>query len=268
MIQAKPSETSSNHNLKLNTYYGSNLKIIKNEAQPNDWDCLAIFFGFEGTGKSTLMFQSAKFLDPGFNLSRVVFTPEQFNKVVDEAPVGSCVVWDEAITGATASQHARSINQAVISKLTQIRKKKMIFFLGFPYLHMLGKYFVSRCLFSCYVYAKDFNDRGYFSFYDFKKTNILYNVMKGQFNNYPIAALNIYSKNFSGTFGKKIPFSAKDYDDKKEEARLTERKTTGGLSKEDKTKMVKRARDLGISMGKLAKIMDVSKQTVYNYLSE
>lgn len=258
----------SNIYIYKNTYYASNLNIIKNEVQPNDWDCLSIYHGFEGTGKSTLMFQTAKYLDDSFNLDHVVFTPEQFNEVVDKEPKGSCIVWDEAITGATASQHAKTVNHSVISKLTQIRKKNMIFLLGFPYLYMLSKYFVSRALFSCQVYAKDFNDRGYFCFYDFNKTNYIYNLMKNNFSNFPQSALKIVPKNFAGTFSKKLPFSKAEYDKKKEQARLSSEngKESKGLSKEEKINIVVRARKLGISARKIARIANISYKTVYNYL--
>jgi len=267
MTLAKPLETSlKSKYLYEKTYYVDNLNIITNEVLPNKWDCLAIYHGFEGSGKSSLMFQTAHFLDPNFNLDQVVFTPEQFNKAVDSAPVGSCIVWDEAITGANAEAHARKINQAVISKLTQIRKKRMVFLLGFPYLYMLSKYFVSRCLFSCYVYAKDFDDRGYFNFYDFQQTNTLYWYMKQVFPYFPMNAIKVIHKNFAGTFSGKFPLNETDYDDKKEAARVE------NADKSDKDKRgdrVNRARQLShITQKDLAFIEDVSVRTISADINE
>lgn len=267
MIQTKQSETNSGSNLLYeNTYYVRNLDIVKNEAQPNKWDCLAIFHGFEGSGKSTLMFQTAVFFDKNFSLENVVFTPQEFNKAIDEAPVGSCIVWDEAITGANAQQHAKSINQAVISKLTQIRKKRLVFLLGFPYLWMLSKYFVSRSLFSCHIYAQDFDDRGYFNFYDFKKTNTLYWYMKKVFPDFPMSAIRYIHKNFAGTFSAKLPFDENEYDNKKEQARINN--PDGKSDKEKRIEQVMRARQIPITIKNLAYIFDVSEKTINNYAHE
>lgn len=261
-IQTRQSETNSKFNyLYENTYYARNLDIVKEEAQPYKWDCLAIYHGFEGSGKSTLMFQTAKYFDDDFDLDRVVFTPEEFNRAIDDAPVGSCVVWDEAITGANANEHAKKINQAVISKLTQIRKKKMIFLLGFPYLYMLGKYFVSRALFSCYVYAKDFSDRGYFNFYDFQQTNTLYWYMKQVYPYFPMNAVKVIHKNFAGTFSSKLPFDEEEYDKKKENARKNNKKEKS--DKEKRIEQVLRAKELNhITREDLAHIYNVSVKTI------
>jgi hypothetical protein len=46
-------------------------------------------------------------------LEQVVFTPQQFNKAIDEAKIGSAIVWDEAITGADAESHAKTINKTI-----------------------------------------------------------------------------------------------------------------------------------------------------------
>jgi len=267
-IQTRQSETNSRSNyLYENTYYVRNLDIVKKEAQPYKWDCLAIYHGFEGSGKSTLMFQTAKYLDQDFDLDRVVFTPEEFNRAIDDAPVGSCVVWDEAITGANANQHAKKINQAVISKLTQIRKKKMIFLLGFPYLYMLSKYFVSRALFSCYVYAKDFSDRGYFNFYDFQQTNTLYWYMKQVYPYFPMNAVKVIHKNFAGIFSSKLPFDEEEYDKKKENARINDKDEKS--DKEKRIEQILRAQQLKhITRGDLAHIYGVSVKTIGNDLNE
>ena len=267
MTLAKPLETSLKSNfLYTASYYVDNLNIVLKEALPNNWDCLAIFHGFEGTGKSTLMFQTAHYLDPNFSLENVVFTGEQFNKRIDEAPEGSCIVWDEAITGANAEAHAKKINQAIISKLTQIRKKRLILLLGFPYLYMLSKYFVSRCLFSCYVYAKGFTDRGYFNFYDFQQTNTLYWYMKQVFPYFPMNAVKVIHKNFAGSFSSKMPIDENEYNIKKESARVENEDKS---DKQKRAERVKRAKQLNhITNKDLAYIEDVSIKTISTDINE
>ena len=148
----------------MDGYLYQNMRLILDKAIPNKWDCVGIIFGKEGSGKSTLATQLAIFSDPSFDLSRCCFTPKQFLEATDTAPEGSAILWDEAITGATAQQQGNEISQSIISRLTTIRRKRLKIFVCFPYLHMLNKYFISRCLFSVFVYAKAFDQRGYMKY--------------------------------------------------------------------------------------------------------
>jgi len=156
---------SINNEFTMDGYLYSNLQKIVTKAIPNKWDNVGIMFGREGVGKSSLSTQVCKTLDPNFGVHNIVFTPKQFSDAIDNAKPGTAILWDEAITGANISNHANSTSIAIISKLTMIRKKQLHIILCFPYLYMLNKYFISRCLWSIHVYAKDFDDRGYALFY-------------------------------------------------------------------------------------------------------
>ena len=196
------------------------MDIILNEAIPNDWDGLLILFGREGSGKTTLATQLCKYLDPKFDIDRCVFTPAQFTEAIDSLPDESAILWDEAITGANISTHASEISIAIVSKLTQIRKKRLKIFLCFPYLHMLNKYFVSRCICSIYVYAKDFTDRGYGFFYSQPQTEFLYNYMKEHFRYMPMDAIKKSKHAFYFKYSKHFYLPKNIYDTKKETARI------------------------------------------------
>lgn len=239
----------------FDSYYRSNLDIIKNEGMKHKWDCLAIFFGQEGAGKSTLAIQTAWNRDPTFCLDRVVFTPDEFIKAIDEAEPEQAIVWDEAITGANVMMFASKISNIIISKLTQIRKKRLYIFLCFPYLHMLNKYFVSRALFSCYVYARDFDDRGYFKFYNAKKTQILYAMMKEKYTYFPQTAIHKVTPGFFSHFSGKFPLDEKKYDIKKEKARIENDKDNSNGSDKWRTafsKLVEYVKRKGINMKEIA----------------
>ncbi len=211
----------------LDGYYKKNLDIIQEKAIPNNWDALMIFFGIEGSGKSTFAMQTAAYLDPDFNMDKVVFNPEQFEKILDSCEPESAVVWDEAITGANIAQFANNISISIISKLTQIRKKKLKIIICFPYLWMLNKYFVARCLFSVNIKAKSFSDRGYFNFYGCKSTQILYSLMKERYAYYPDSALLKIRPNFYSVFSRDFPLNSRAYDNKKEESRLDSKDVLG-----------------------------------------
>ena len=200
----------------MDGYLVQNMDLILNKAIPNKWDCVAIIFGKEGSGKSTLATQLCAYTDPGFDMPLCVFTPQQFLKVCDECREKSAIQWDEAISGATAQQQGNEISQAIISRLTTIRKKRLKIFVCFPYLHMLNKYFVSRCLFSVFVYAKGFDKRGYMKYYNQRKTEVLYELMKNKYIYSPLTAIRKVTPNFFCNFPDQFCLPEKEYDRLKE----------------------------------------------------
>jgi len=206
----------------VDTHLKSNYDIILNEAIPNNWDALFIVFGKEGTGKSTFASQGARYLDPEFGLDKVAFLPEQFEKVIEKAKPGSSILWDEAITGINAANWASSVSKSVISKLTQIRKKRLKIFICFPYLHMINKYLVSRCVASMYVYSKGFKDRGYVRVYNQSQVEFLYSLMKEKYSYVPFKAIKKTHHSFFCRFSNKMCLPIDEYEDAKDKARQSE----------------------------------------------
>jgi len=195
-----------------------NCDIILEEAIPNNWDCLGIVFGKEGSGKTTFAVQTCKYLDKTFCAERVVFTPEQFIKGCDDALPEQAILWDEAITGASIDKQMGNMGRAIVTKLTMIRRKKLKILILLPYLLMMQKYFVNRCLFSVYVYAKGFSRRGYLKFYNQTQTEYLYNLMKDKYRNSYLGAMSHSSYSFDARFYSKFPIDFVEYERRKEEA--------------------------------------------------
>lgn len=220
------------------------------------------------SGKTTFATQLAKYLDPNFNLKYCVFTPDQFDDAIENAEPESSILWDEAITGANISQHGSKISQQIISKLTQIRKKRLKIILCFPYLYMLNKYFVSRCIASFYIYAKDFDDRGYVKLFSKNKTEVLYNLMKERYRyNYKAAIYKVkavYSR-FPSTFH--LPED--EYDTKKEQGRKSQES-----NKEDKWKsrmidtLTYLRDETDVSQKEIAKVWGVQRQFISGLLNK
>jgi hypothetical protein len=195
-----------------------NWDIILEEAIPNNWDCLGIVFGKEGSGKTTFAVQTCKYLDKTFCAERVVFTPEQFIKACDSALPEEAILWDEAITGASIDKQMGNMGKAIVTKLTMIRRKKLKILILLPYLLMMQKYFVNRCLFSVYVYAKGFSKRGYLKFYNQTQTEYLYNLMKDKYRNSYLGAMSHSTYSFDARFHSKFPIDFVEYEKRKEEA--------------------------------------------------
>lgn len=213
MIEIKKYKFYMDKNVK------KNLDIIKNKAIPKKWDAVFIVNGMEGAGKTTFAAQCALYLDPTFNLDRCVFTSRDFLKAIDEAPPESSILWDEAIRGAKVNQHASTISQSIVNKLTMIRKKRLKIFACFPYLYMLNKYFVSRCISSFYIYALDFDKRGYLKMYSKNQTELIYDMMKIKYKyNHRSAYYKV--RGMMASFGKTFCLPELEYEDKKDKATL------------------------------------------------
>lgn len=210
----------------MDGYLDSNLNIIITKAIPNHWDNVGIMFGREGVGKTSLAVQICVRLDRKFSVKNIVFSPGQFSEAIDNATPGTAILWDEAITGANISNHANSTSIAIISKLTMIRKKQLHIILCFPYLYMMNKYFISRCLWSIYVYAKGFDDRGYARYFNSERTERVYNLMKEKFRYDYMAALRVIKSNFHFKFPKNFCVDKDIYEDKKDSASKLDEKNS------------------------------------------
>lgn len=156
-------------------------KIIP-DLQKKDKDCFLAVDGNEGAGKSTLALQIAKYVDPTFNLSRVVFDAETFREAIYKAKKGQAIVFDEAFTGLSSRASLSGINRALISLMMQMRQKNLFVIMVLPTFFLLDKYaaiFRSRAL--IHVYESS-GRRGYFKLYNQKLKKNLYLLGKATYS--------------------------------------------------------------------------------------
>ena len=195
----------------------SNLDILKKNIV-NDWDFWLVVDGLERTGKSTLAIQVGKYLDPSLDLKRICFTPEQFDRAIDDAPKYSCVIWDEAVTGAESIDLTK-MAVTLKRKAVQIGQKNLFIILVIHSFFELKKYYaIHRTWFLLHTdwmpnKRNDLMDRGNFAFYDFQKKKTMYCYDWGRRN-------FIYTgkPNFKGHFPKKLPIDDAEYRKKKLDA--------------------------------------------------
>lgn len=158
----------------MDGYLNSNLKIAK-EVIKKDWDMLFVVDGAEGSGKSIMAMQMAKFCDPTLTLDRVVFTPTDFRKAIINAKRYQAVVYDEAYTGLSSRATMSMINRALVTMLAEIRQKNLFVFVVMPCFFDLDKYVAlwrSRGLMHVYT-GRNF-ERGYFCFFNVDRKKQLY----------------------------------------------------------------------------------------------
>jgi len=147
-------------------------KIIE-ALEKRDKDFFAIVDGGEGTGKSWFAIQWGKYVDPTLDLSRIVFTPDEFKEAVFKAEKKQCIIYDEAFTGMGSRSSLSSINRYLVSLAMQIRQKNLFVILVLPSVFLLDKYFVMfRSKVLVHIYENK-GIRGYFRIYNPKKIKAL-----------------------------------------------------------------------------------------------
>lgn len=190
-----------------------NLDLLK-KAVDKKWDGIFMIDGIEGSAKTTLAGACAYYLDPTFTLDNVVFTQEQFFEQVDTAKCNKCIIWDEFIFGGLSTEALNKVQNALIKKLTTIRKKGLYIILVMPWFFMMRPYFaVGRSRFLLHTYTPDGITRGRFQFYSFKTKQKLYYIGKKE---YQYSVRSDFVGSFTDTFG--MFWDEKEYDQKKEEA--------------------------------------------------
>jgi len=141
-------------------------------------DMFIIVDGPVGSGKTTLSFQCARYFDPTFCLERVVFSVDDFLRVLIAAEPGQAVVFDEAIIVNSRSA-LTDFNKKVIIAMTQIRSKGLYIFFNIPSVFDLDRNLVlNRCHLLLHCYQDRFGDRGKFCVFDHEKMKMLY--LKGK----------------------------------------------------------------------------------------
>lgn len=218
--------------LYLDGYMKNNLDTARERVRKN-FDMVALYFGLEGSGKTTKALQDAYYLDPTICLDRIVFNPNQFEEAVEKAEPEQCIIWDEAddLGGHWASRIIRTMKRL----FKRIRKKRLFIFLVTPTIFDLNKYFViHRALFLCKVYTDGLH-RGHFAFYSGTSKRLLY--MQG----YKMWDDNAAYPDFRGKFTdlpKGFPIDLNEYELKKDKATLESEDEVLSGGKENKMERI------------------------------
>jgi len=194
------------HCYYLDGYLVPQLEDIKKNVR-KDYDGFILCVGREGFGKTTLSLQSAMYVDPTFNLDRVVFTAEQFLEAVEKAEKYQAIVFDETMGYLSSRNAMSSFNKALIKVMSEMRSKNLIVFLNIPNLFMMDWYVAThRSTGLLYVYKRSF-----FASYDYKKKARLYKEGK-RHHSYHVPPT------YRGKFVKYFPLDKEAYEKKKQKA--------------------------------------------------
>jgi hypothetical protein len=190
-------------------------KIIP-DIKKRDKDCVIAIDGKEGGGKSTIGLQWCKYVDPTFNLSRVVFTPEEFREAIYKSEKYQAIMFDEAFTGFSSRAALSGVNKTLISLMMQIRQKNLFIVIVLPTVFLLDKYislFRTRVL--VHVYENK-GRRGFFRVYSSKKKKEL--ILHKDAKTYSYGVRTQKKGRFYGVFALGDNEEEKKYKKKKETA--------------------------------------------------
>lgn len=81
-------------------------------------NAMVVFVGDPGSGKSYAAISTACAVDPNFSVEKIVYTPKDFLKALDNARRGDIIIWDEAGVGIPAREW-NTIQNKVISYVLQ-----------------------------------------------------------------------------------------------------------------------------------------------------
>lgn len=143
------------------------LAKVKSRVLEKDRDWFAVIDGEEGAGKSVLAQQIAAYLDPEFNLDKIVFTSEEFIKIIKDPKTkkGACIVLDESFNAANNRASLTEVNRAMAGLATEMRQRNLFVLMVLPSFFDLDRYFALwRCRALIHVYFTQDEDRHYIIF--------------------------------------------------------------------------------------------------------
>lgn len=190
------------------------LEKVKKNVTKKDRDYVMVIDGEEGSGKSVLAMQIAKFLDPKFNIDNICFNADTFIERLKRAHKHSCIVLDEAFSSANSRSALTEVNRSMIGVATEMRQQNLFVIIVIPSFFDLDKYFALwRCRNLFHVYFKKDGSRG--SYIIFPKTKKKYLYLTGKkFYDYRKPA----SPYPPCTFNNYYPVDEQEYRKKKAEA--------------------------------------------------
>lgn len=188
-----------------------------------DWDCVFVVDGLEGSGKSRFALQIGGYLakpleheeqvQDYFTLNDVVYRAEDFLKVTKAQKKYRTVVFDEAFRGMSGKRSMTWLNFQINKLLNEVRQKNLFLIIVLPSFFELDRYpALHRSLGLFHVYPDPDGKRGFVRFYDRKRKRTLF--LKGkQLYNFDKVKANFYSK-----FTNAMPLEEGPYNQKKHEA--------------------------------------------------
>lgn len=259
----------------LDGYLKNNLDLIKAKIK-NDFDFIIPVTGSSKVriGKSCIAMHMARYLDPSFDISRVMFKSSQLMELSFKLKRGQAIVYDEARRGTETKRALEKKNQNLIDFFNECGQLGLYIFLVMPDFFELKKEIaVNRSQFLVNVYFGQNLQRGFFSFYDDRKKAMLYFKGKKYYNNY-----NLVYPNFRGRFNNDWVVDKDKYqamklayikelmaEDKLHDKPKKEQRWLDGTAR-----LIKYCKNGNVSMTyeQISEVMDIPSSSIHTFLKE
>jgi len=118
--------------------------------------------GRSGMGKTTISFQSAKYMTPDFDLTNVHFTPESFIEALTHTKKGDTIIFDEAMLLSSRAALSQ-INRMIVIAMSMIRSKNLCIIFNVNSIFDLDRNLaLSRADLLLHCYGDSLTDKGKF----------------------------------------------------------------------------------------------------------
>jgi len=225
MPEAEPDEKSPewvwvcNRKFKIDATLWENYKIA-GDRNLKDFDTIALCSGEVGSGKTTLLAQFLEIMawmhGQEFTLDNVAFSTDDFQNMIDSSKEYQCILYDEARRGFNITRSTSYINQTLMSKLNEIRFKRLYIGIITPrYFDLMRDLACDRSLFLVVTRLTRLWDRGWAWFYNSNSKEKLWQSKKR--NMTTEATLLDVKPNFQFRFTDYFPFPQGEYNKRKEE---------------------------------------------------
>lgn len=260
---------------KFHELLADNLAYVTRNQQ-KDWDFKILISGdgMTRTGKSTMAFQIASFLDEGFAdnwKNQVVFSGDKLIEQAYKIGKKKVLVYDEAREGLDSKKQLESYTKHILDFFSQCGNLNHVVIIVLPDFFDLPKSIsitTSTFLINCYSHGFT---RGYFDFFDrVNKKNLYINGQK--FRDY-----RAWKGNFKGTFTDYIPFDRKEYEDLKIKALIESRAskiTTSQIIKNSNSmrraliNLTTNLKTEGFSKKRVCELARIDEKTLYNWINK
>lgn len=250
----------------------NNLELIRRSVR-HDRDMICMVSGDSGAGKSVFAMQLCKALDNTFNMDRVIFDGETLvKKLIDPStPKYSAWIYDEGREGLSARNSMTRMNKIITDCFAEIRQKNLFVFILIPDFFDADQGVSnrrSRYLFHVYEtpnpQASENEDpfqRGRFLFFSTPSKRKLF-ILGKRFHD-----MDCVKADFYGSFLNQYVVDEKKYRELKISALRTNRRlgdertlADGAVWVDD---VIRRGRELGLSLAECGLLVDMSKQAVH-----
>lgn len=267
---------SGSHEWTMHEALCNNLEELK-KAQKNDWDFKPLISGdgMTRTGKSTIAFQTAQFIDPTFSdewQKRIIFEGEKLIKTAYEIGTQKVLVYDEAREGLDNKKQMERYTKNILDFFSQCGNLNHMIIIVLPdYFELPKTIAITQSIFLINCYTKNGFQRGYFDFFNRKDKRFLY--IKGT------KYLDYTSQrpSFKGTFTKYSIVPRKQYEKLKTQTmhKIRQRENVTEIKERAETHKIRvrilikyMMRILKIKPAFISELLGIARTTIYEYTKE